>query len=346
MRRIQVFENDSAKEFSKTFAESNEAVLRKHLIFEKELDSLSDCSNSGNTVSMMLNREYRLIFSNLWSGENMSREFFEEVESIRKKNEAVQFAHGNDWTLDANGFLTIKGGGRMPNWKPFTDDQKTPWYSLRTAIKAAHIADGFVNIGSCAFDDCENLTSVYIPYSVTNIGSSAFAGCTSLRAIDIPNSVTDIGSTAFAGCTSLRDIDIPNSVTNIDDYAFQHCENLMSIRFSQQIAKIGWCMFNNCKSLRSIDIPHHVTRIENYAFQYCENLTTVKIPNSVISIGSEVFVGCKRLAEIRIPNSVTKIGMGVFKECKNLKRVWMPARFDGPLFKLRYGISKDIVTFT
>ena len=51
-----------------------------------------------------------------------------------------------------------------------------------------------------AFDDCDGLTSVTIPNSVTSIGDRAFYVCESLKSITIPNSVTSIGDCSFYAC--------------------------------------------------------------------------------------------------------------------------------------------------
>ena len=60
-----------------------------------------------------------------------------------------------------------------------------------------------------AFKNCNGLTSVTIPNSVTSIGYSAFRGCSSLTSVTIPNSVTSIGKYAFNNCSSLKSIIIP-----------------------------------------------------------------------------------------------------------------------------------------
>jgi len=346
MRRIQVFENDSAKEFSKTFAESNDAVLRKHLIFEKELSNLSRVSNSGNSVYILLDAQYCLTFENQWSGENMSRELQEKLEPLRKKNEAARLSQGIDWTLDTNRLLTIKGRGKMPDWDWNVGDVETPWYTRRKEIKRVDISNGFTNIGDYAFYECENLTYVRIPNGVTSIGASAFTFCKNLYSIDIPSSVTKIEDSAFNNCSILTNIHIPHGVTEIQHLTFHDCSLLSSVNVPNSVTGIGRMAFSGCKNLSTIHIPNSVTRIEAYAFNYCSSLINISIPNSVTSIGDGAFEECESLSEIRIPNSVTKLGTGVFKNCKKLKKVWMPARFDGPFFKLRYGISKDIVTFT
>ena len=76
------------------------------------------------------------------------------------------------------------------------------------------------SIGKSAFWNCESLTSISIPNSVTCIEDTAFHGCKKLPTITIPDSVEIIGDSAFWGCESLNVIAIPNSVEVIGDYAF------------------------------------------------------------------------------------------------------------------------------
>lgn len=441
MRRTPGFENDFAKEFSQTFAETSELVMRKRLIFEKNLSNLTNCSRSGNTVSLEIGQNYHLTFEDQEYGESMSRGFLGSLEDARSQINDARIKQDIDWTLDANGLLTISGRGKMPDWEWHHDDgcyADTPWYERRDDIKAVHISAGFVNIGNCAFCECGNLTSVDIPDSVTVIGDRAFGGCKSLTNIHIPDSVTVIGDGAFSCCKSLTNIHIPNSVvsigysafyncdglttivlpncvTSIGKYTFHECKNLTSIHIPKSVTSIGEYAFHECKNLTNIHIPDSVTEIVESVFWDCKNLTSIHMPDSVTSIGFRAFKGCeelnnihipnsvtsigacafegcnnlasiripngvteiefstfeecanlrnivipdrvttigdnafskcKSLTEIRIPNSVKKLGLGVFSKCKNLKRVYMPKRFDGPLFSLRFGISKEKVTFT
>lgn len=145
-------------------------------------------------------------------------------------------------------------------------------------------------IGTSAFQNCSNLTSVNIPNSVTEIGSIAFAGCTSLTAVNIPNSVTEIGSSAFSGCRSLTSVNIPNSVIRIGVGAFDNCSQLSQVIFEKgekeltlSYDKNNVGMFYNDTILTDIVIGRNIRNIgESYLWrnfrdelnlEYITNLT-------------------------------------------------------------------------
>ena len=168
------------------------------------------------------------------------------------------------------------------------------------------IPDSVTSIGSAAFSDCSNLTSITIPTSVTTIGRGAFHNCTVLTSVAIPDSVTSIEVCAFEGCTGLTSITIPDSVTSIEVCAFFGCTSLTSITIPDSVISIGDGAFYGCTSLSSITIPDSVTDIERQAFYGCTSLTSVTIPNSVTSIGYDAFSGCIVLTSIAVSPGNTK----------------------------------------
>ena len=121
----------------------------------------------------------------------------------------------------------------------------------------------------------------YVPSSLrevviiggNSIGEGAFANCDSLTSIVIPDSVTSIDSSAFSGCSSLASITIPDSVTSIGERAFFWCSRLTSITIPEGVTSIGEVAFLDCSSLTSITIPDSVTSIGRFAFQDCDSLT-------------------------------------------------------------------------
>ena len=69
------------------------------------------------------------------------------------------------------------------------------------------LKEGTKGIADYAVYECDGLTSVSIPNSVTSIGNEAFSYCSGLTSVTIPNSVTSIGKYAFSYCTGLTRID-------------------------------------------------------------------------------------------------------------------------------------------
>ena len=203
------------------------------------------------------------------------------------------------------------------------------------------------SIGIAAFWDCESLTSITIPNSVTSIANAAFSNtgiynddsnwengvlyisnCLITVKPDqvaatytIKDGTRLIADYAFYECSGLTSVTIPNSVTSIGIYAFYNCSGLTSVTIGNSVTSIGIYAFYNCSGLTSITIGNSVTSIGDFAFYYCESLTSITIPNSVISIGNEAFRYCSGLTSVTIPNSVTSIKEDAFWGCSGLTSV-------------------------
>ena len=238
------------------------------------------------------------------------------------------------WTfVESSMTLTISGSGEMDNYSSAISI--CPWKDFRDSIHKVVIEEGVTSIGSYAFYDCSELTSITIPEGVASIGSSAFNGCRNLTSINIPEGVTSIGSFAFNDCRSLTSINIPEGVTSIGYNAFSRCYFLKD-KFTNKsvlISNDNWeatlCdeetgdgllikdhTIIGCRTwASSVCIPEGVTGIGEYAFFDCRGLTSIIIPNSVISIGEHAFLSCRSLTSVTIPNGVTSIGNFAFNSC-------------------------------
>ena len=187
------------------------------------------------------------------------------------------------------------------------------------------VNEGTRIICDSAFGNCDSLSEIVIPSSVTSIGDSAFYGCYSLSEIVIPSSVTSIGDGAFSSCDSLSEIVIPSSVTNVGNGAFSFCSSLSEIVIPSSVTSIGKGVFSGCSSLSEIVIPSSVTSIGDSAFSGCDSLSEIVIPSSVTSIGDHAFFCCRSLFEIVIPSSVTSIGDSAFSGCYSLSEIVIPS---------------------
>jgi len=205
------------------------------------------------------------------------------------------------------------------------------------------------------FASYSDLTSVYLPSSITSIETDAFRRCFNLASITIapdnptyrsenncviaradnslimgcqssviPDGVTSIASAAFSNCRNLTNITIPSSVSSIGQYAFIECTNLTTVTIEHGVTNIGFGAFLVCASLESITLPESVTSIDNIAFSGCRSLTNLYLPNSVTNIGGPIVNECSSLTSIHLPENMTSIGYGFFLGCSSLENVDIP----------------------
>ena len=108
-------------------------------------------------------------------------------------------------------------------------------------------------IGGAAFYDCENLTSVVIPKSLTRLsGEYTFAYCTSLRHIDLTSKAGAVYYRTFCGCTALESVVLPQGATYLGGKLFEDCTSLKSITIPGQVSEIGYYAFDGCTNLREV----------------------------------------------------------------------------------------------
>ncbi len=132
-------------------------------------------------------------------------------------------------------------------------------------------------------------------YNVTSIEASAFRNCDSLTSITIPNSVTSIGRDAFSGCKNIEHVSL--NCPTIDNW-FKGFTKLKNIELGDNVTSIGEDAFSGCSGLTSVTIGNGVKNIGESAFSGCTGLTSITIPNSVTSIGNNAFYGCKGIKTV------------------------------------------------
>lgn len=216
-------------------------------------------------------------------------------------------------------------------------------------IPSKHEGKEVTRIVEKGFADCEALTKITIPNSITHIGVLAFGSCTGLTSVNIPKSVKYIEHMAFFGCKNLTDITIAdgvmfigfdafawtayktdeknwdNGAIYIDKYLIDFKNDIggdYSIRNGTLL--IAEEAFLHCSELKSVTIPESVKNIGDSAFGSCTGLTNVNIPKGVTVIREDTFSGCSSLTRIAIPDSVVTIGSGAFAGCERIESLSLP----------------------
>lgn len=116
------------------------------------------------------------------------------------------------------------------------------------------IPEGVRKILQGTLMNCESLTSVSIPGSVTIIGACSFLGCKNLRRVELREGLRTIDVAAFMGCSNLESIVIPEGVRIIAHDAFKGCIGLIRIALPTSVSIIGRGAFEGCTCLTKDDI--------------------------------------------------------------------------------------------
>ena len=230
----------------------------------------------------------------------------------------------------------------------------------------SHIIGPFVN--------CQELTSIFIPDTVTYIGEAIFDNCISLSSIEVApdnhkydsrsncNAIIETSTdTLIAGC---KNTIIPNNIKTIASSAFS-ASTPTTIIFPKTLHKICHGAFCECAQLNTINIPNSLQIIDDMVFSCCENLSAIEfenglqyigngafegiavtsliLPNSVTFLGAFAFAGCTLLTSITLSKNLTNIGEKVFDSCESLQIIRVPKGKKEEYCKLGLEPYRDLI---
>lgn len=196
-------------------------------------------------------------------------------------------------------------------------------FLCNSTVKSVEFAENsrLSEIGYRAFCNCDSLTGINLPKSVTVIGDYAFLDCDFIKSISIPDSVTVINHGTFYNCSRLSDIRLPKSLTSIKEVAFYDC-NLSEVEIPDEVTFIGSDAFNCCYYLREFVSPPLLTSLGSGAFWNCHYLTKIDLSasSSLSTINSDTFIGCRDLTNLSLPEGLEEIN-ATFDYCYNLSTI-------------------------
>lgn len=161
----------------------------------------------------------------------------------------------------------------------------------------------------------DTVTSGGQSYKVTAIGNSAFKSLSTLKNVSsvfIPATVTSIGDFAFRCCKFLATVTFAegSQLKSIGGSAFYGTEHahprFKEIKIPDSVETIGTNAFHNCQDLESITLPASLKTIESSAFSSCCNLSKIKLPVSLTTIENSVFDGCRSLETVFYDGSLAQ----------------------------------------
>lgn len=223
-------------------------------------------------------------------------------------------------------------------------------------------------INALAFNAVLSMTELYIPDTITKIEKNAFNACNNIETIRIPFIGDSLSTSNIFGYIfgtdsyemqksfvpmNLHKVIISDQVTNITNYAFYKCEQIQVVILSNSLERICNSAFEGTK-IACLSLPISMKHIGHLVF---ENLDIKRIDisdlNSFLNIDSdstfggnaELYLNGKLVTEVRFPDGIKEIepilsgisslkkvvipdsatnmrsNAGAFENCKNLEEV-------------------------
>ena len=230
----------------------------------------------------------------------------------------------------------------------------------KTKAGTYSISEGITKVEMNAFGDCNLITEVVIPSSLTDIdyGGYTFSQCDNLKKITvetnneyfssvdgvlyskdksvliaypknkdsivIPDFVREIGARAFENRNNLTDIIIPDTVTKIGDEAFSSCDNLSQVSLPSGLTSIGRDVFWYTAYYNDENNwENGCLYLDNYLLDYENNngAESVNIKDSTVLIADYAFNRERKITQVTMPDSVKYIGEYAFSQCGSLTSV-------------------------
>lgn len=179
-------------------------------------------------------------------------------------------------------------------------------------------SSGLQSIHEKAFYNCESLSEISLPETLSSIGESAFENCTSLESINLSDSLCFLDTNSFANCTSLIKATI--STIYIGSFAFNNCTSLVEVVIEDggYDYNIDDYAFYGCTSLSKITLGEGLYFIEAMAFGSCTSLTNIILPDSVKYVNSTAFDNCSKLTTIVLGALIEKMYVDSFEDSENV----------------------------
>ena len=187
-----------------------------------------------------------------------------------------------------------------------TEIKENTFYGF-TSLTKIHLHDSITSLGMNAFRNC-GISSITIPKTLTNFGPYAFEDCNNLQTVYYDGTINDWCNNEFYYSTStpmhkasefyikngneynkITTINIPNNITEIKNYTFYGFEQITELNIPNNIITIGKESFAECLSLIDLKIPESVTKIKYGAFIRCSGIVNITLTANLIDIESNAF---------------------------------------------------------
>lgn len=225
-------------------------------------------------------------------------------------------------SIEAKG-VTVPSSAKLDDYDTYVDAIQTGGGTSKIAsvlegtvtTMSASDFDGATTLRGSAFENCNSLTSVIMPNTITTLSENGyqFQNCVGLTSVSVSSNLTKLPIYCFTGCTSLTSVDLKN-VSLLETNVFNRCTSLTSINLSNVTKMSGGTgqqagVFYGCTSLTSSGLTLPTTFSSELlfgqnTFQGCTGLTSFTYPTYTGSTGFSIncLKGCYNITTLDISN--------------------------------------------
>ncbi len=317
-------ESNGKKYADPYFASSGEIVLYAYYTPKSYTLHLSKGDDSDTTATVYYGRNYRL-----------------EVPATASATTSF-----GGWYSAPNGTgiaFTDPEGNSLSPWEYLDDDVTLYAFWVDNVLAFEKIGSGYAVSAGPRIDLVTSVTvpATYRGASVLTIVSGAFANCDTITEIRLPDTLTDIAEGAFDGCEKLAALSVYSTGAASSRYSAVNGVLFDSGTSDARHAPRPVLMPAAMGGVYTV--PAGTDVIPRRAFAGSK-LTKIIIPTSVREIEAEAFAECELLNSVVFENAgVTSgapaltIGERVFLNCGELTSIVLPARL-GSIALTRYTI--------
>ncbi|WP_026835479.1 leucine-rich repeat domain-containing protein [Eubacterium xylanophilum] len=208
--------------------------------------------------------------------------------------------------------LKVWGNGYMDYVGDLGDSAGWTRYLKAYNAEKLVISGNVKSVGEMCFEGFLKLEEVVLPPSIYEVSSEAFNNCQMLKKLKLPYGLRKIKKDAFAG-TAIKKLVIPGTVKRLDSESLSCCKKLKELIINSGVKILGKEFLAGNDNLREIFLPKTLNKIAKEAFIGC-GLEKLTIPLNVSKIGNGAFSGMDKLTVIKIKSTkVTKWGKNLFR---------------------------------
>lgn len=227
-----------------------------------------------------------------------------ELKSITIGKSISSFGHEAFVNCDKLNIVNFTGTADQWSVIRFADEKSNPTYFAKKINIDGELLESLIlkevtRVHCYTFVNCECITSIIFPDTLTEIGESSFDGCKNVEYIKFKSDPKFLDEKAFNNVDKVTTAVIPA----LEEYAF-NVKNLTTVTlFGGNLGKVK---FKSMPNLTDLTLSYGYTEIKSGELANCGLVTTLTLLSSIVKIEADVFSEFNSLEEVNYKGSIDK----------------------------------------